>query len=79
MDRKILAKPSGEFDEEILADLIDEGYQGAELLEKFKEMRWKIRPAFEAWMADIDRMLENGEFYTMEEVFGADYQVDSEE
>lgn len=30
---------TGEFDEEILQDLINEGYEGSTLLEKFKEIR----------------------------------------
>ena len=38
---------SGEFDEQILADLISQGLSGQELLEKFKQMRRKIRPAVE--------------------------------
>lgn len=33
---------TGEFDEEILADLINEGYEGNALLNKFKEIRAKV-------------------------------------
>lgn len=35
----------GEFDEYILADLINQGFTGQDLLDKFKETRRKIRPA----------------------------------
>lgn len=38
---------SGEFDEQILADLIAQGLSGQELLDKFKETRRQIRPAVE--------------------------------
>ncbi len=34
---------TGEFDEEILQDLINAGYEGNLLLEKFKEIRGKVR------------------------------------
>lgn len=37
----------GEFDEQILADLIAQGLSGQELLDKFKETRRQIRPAVE--------------------------------
>ncbi len=62
-------EPSGEFDDLILADLIKEGYQGEELLEKFKEMRRKIRPA-------VLKMLEAAEKEArpipLEELFGSE-------
>jgi len=41
------AQDSKEFDEQILADLISQGYSGEELLAKFKEYRHKVRPAVE--------------------------------
>lgn len=37
----------GEFDEQILADLISQGFSGQELLVRFKQTRQKIRPAVE--------------------------------
>ena len=37
----------GEFDEQILSDLIAEGYSGQELLIEFKARRANIRPAVE--------------------------------
>lgn len=63
------SEPSGEFDDFILADLIKEGYQGQELLEKFKEMRRQIRPA-------VLKMLEAAEKEArpipLEELFGSE-------
>jgi hypothetical protein len=37
----------GEFDEQILADLISQGLSGQELLARFKDARNQIRPAVE--------------------------------
>ena len=37
--RPVRTRDGGEFAEEILADLIAQGYSGNELLERFKEMR----------------------------------------
>lgn len=67
-----MAIHKGEFDVEILEDLINQGYQGRELLEKFIAMREKVPVAFEKMMQDlIDQ--SNGESYTMQEVFGDEY------
>ena len=67
-----MAIHKGEFDVEILRDLIAEGYEGQELLEKFISMREKVPAAFEKMMQDlIDQ--SKGESYTMQEVFGDEY------
>ena len=60
---------TGEFDEEILADLIKEGYEGNALLEKFKEIRGKVPSAMEKMLNDLIEQ-SGGKFYTMKEVFG---------
>ncbi len=60
---------TGEFDEEILQDLINEGYEGNELLQKFKELRAKVPVAMEKMLNDLIEK-SGGEYYTMEEVFG---------
>ncbi|MHB1650903.1 MAG: AbrB/MazE/SpoVT family DNA-binding domain-containing protein [Desulfitobacteriaceae bacterium] len=44
----------GEFDEQILADLISQGLSGEELLTRFKETRKKIRPAVEGLIAEAE-------------------------
>lgn len=59
---------TGEFDEEILQDLINEGYEGNELLEKFKEIRAKVPDAMEKMLNDLIEK-SGREFYTVEEVF----------
>ena len=43
--RPVKENTSGEFAEQILADLIRQGYSGEELLEKFKQAQRKVRPA----------------------------------
>ena len=48
---------TGEFDEQILADLISQGLSGSELLEKFKEMRRKVRPAIERLLNEAQLLL----------------------
>lgn len=66
-------EPSGELDDLILADLIDEGYAGAELLAEFRARRTKIRPAVEAILAEADTAAKGeGEFYRPEDIFGED-------
>jgi len=61
---------SGEFDEEILADLISQGLSGQELLEKFKEMRRQVRPAVERLLEEA-RLAAAGkaQFSTYKDVF----------
>jgi len=62
---------SGEFDEQILADLIAQGFSGQELLDKFKETRRQIRPAVER-LLDEARLAAQGATpsNTYDDVFG---------
>lgn len=64
---------SGEFDEQILADLISQGLSGTELLERFKQMRRKVRPAVERLLGEA-RLAAAGkaQFSTYEDVFGTE-------
>ena len=59
---------TGEFNEEILQDLINEGYEVNSLLEKFKEIRGKVPAAMEKMLNDLIEQ-SDGKFYTMKEVF----------
>lgn len=62
---------SGEFDEQILADLISQGISGEELLSKFKETRKKIRPAVEGLIKEAELAAKGEENYsTYDDVFG---------
>ncbi len=59
---------TGEFDVEILRDLINEGYEGQELLEKFVAVRAEVPDALEKMFADLIEKYK-GQTYTMEDVF----------
>ena len=59
---------TGEFDVDILKDLINEGYEGQELLEKFIEMREKIPKAMEMMFQDLIEKYKD-ECCTLEEAF----------
>lgn len=61
---------TGEFDDLILADLIKAGYEGQELLQKFRETKAKIRPAVQALLKDTEQQLKEGKLYSVDDVFG---------
>jgi len=62
---------TGEFDEQILADLIAQGLSGQELLSMFKETRRQIRPAVESLLAEARSAADGkGHFSTYQDVFG---------
>lgn len=63
----------GEFAEQILADLITQGYEGAELLKQFKEQSKRIRPAVERLIQETDEYVRNGGGrISLDELFGAE-------
>jgi bifunctional DNA-binding transcriptional regulator/antitoxin component of YhaV-PrlF toxin-antitoxin module len=63
----------GEFDEQILADLIGQGLSGQELLGKFKETRRQIRPAVERLLDKAQRAAQGeAPSNTYEDVFGSE-------
>ena len=63
----------GEFAENILADLISEGYSGQDLLNEFKARQAKVRPAVEALLEKArDAARGKGVFATYDDIFGAD-------
>lgn len=71
--RPVKQETGGEFAEQILADLISEGYSGDELLNEFKARQAKVRPAIEKLISDADKAARGeGEFATFEEVFGSE-------
>lgn len=75
-DGMLIIRPSsgdngGEFAEQILAELIDEGFSGYELLDEFRKRRSMVRPAVENMMKAAKKAAEGtGEYYTYEDVFG---------
>ena len=63
----------GEFDEQILADLISQGLSGQELLARFKVARHQIRPAMESLLEEAHLAAEGKtQFSTYEDVFGTE-------
>ena len=61
---------SGEFAEQILKELIDEGYSGYELLDEFRVRQAKVRPAVEAMLEEAKNAANGkGEYFTKDEVF----------
>lgn len=60
----------GEFAEQILADLIAQGYSGNELLDRFKKAQGQMRPAVEAMMVEAERVAASeSEYMSYEDVF----------
>ena len=60
----------GEFAEQILADLISQGYSGAELLDRFKKAQKEVRPAVAAMLAEAEKAAESkSEYETYDDVF----------
>lgn len=57
--KPIHAEYTGEFAEEILKDLVAQGLSGEQLLDKFREMNRKVRPAIEALLAEADAVASN--------------------
>ena len=63
----------GEFAEQILADLIAQGYSGDELLSRFKKAQKEVRPAVEEMLAEAERAAGSEEEYaTYDEIFGTE-------
>ena len=71
--RPVKANSSGEFAEQILADLIKEGYSEQELLDKFKQRQRNVRLAIENMLVEAKNAADgNGEYLTMDDVFGTE-------
>lgn len=63
----------GEFAEQILADLIQQGYSGDELLTRFKNAQSQVRPAVESMMDEAGRAARSETpFASYADVFGAE-------
>lgn len=58
--RPIKSEASGEFDEFILAELIEQGYEGEKLLAEFKEARKQVRPAVVKMLEDGKKLAQSG-------------------
>lgn len=68
--RPVKANTGGEFAEQILAELISQGYSGNELLERFKKAQKEVRPAVEAMLVEAERVADSKSGYvTYDDVF----------
>ena len=64
---------TSEFSEQILADLISQGLEGAELLSAFKERSKSIRPAVQKLINETDKFAKSGKgSLSPDELFGED-------
>ena len=62
-----------EFAEQILEELINEGFEGKRLLDEFKTRQSKVRPAGEELLAEAKAVAKgNGKYATYEDIFGAE-------
>lgn len=62
-----------EFAEQILTDLIAEGYSGQELLIEFKARQTKLRPAIEEILKEAEKVAHGeGEYSTYSDVFSSE-------
>ncbi|MDD3337123.1 MAG: AbrB/MazE/SpoVT family DNA-binding domain-containing protein [Eubacteriales bacterium] len=69
--RPATAEGGGEFAEQILADLIAQGLQGNELMERFKQVNRATRPAVEAMILQADDIASGKTASaTMSDLFG---------
>ncbi|MDE6687814.1 MAG: AbrB/MazE/SpoVT family DNA-binding domain-containing protein [Lachnospiraceae bacterium] len=63
----------GEFAEQILADLIGQGYSGNELLQQFKQAQSQVRPAVEEMIGEAERVAASeSEYESYDDVFGGE-------
>lgn len=68
--RPVKTNSGGEFAEQILEDLIAQGYSGNDLLDRFKKAQKEVRPAVEAMLAEAQRVAASESEYTSyEDVF----------
>ena len=71
--RPVREQGGGEFAEQILADLIAQGFSGDQLLTEFKEMQKKVRPAVEAMLTQAEQAARGeSESSSYEDVFGTE-------
>ena len=69
--RPVRTNAGGEFAEQILADLIAQGYSGNDLLNRFKEAQGQVRLAVEAMLLDAEQAASSKAGHiSYEDVFG---------
>lgn len=72
------AKPNtgGEFAEQILADLIEQGYSGNELLQHFKQAQSQVRPAVEKMIGEAEKVAASeSKYVSYADIFGGEEKI----
>lgn len=71
--RPVREQNGSEFAEQILADLIAQGFSGNQLLAEFKKAQKKVRPAVEAMLTQAEQAARGeGESYSYQDIFEAE-------
>ncbi|MEG0494057.1 MAG: AbrB/MazE/SpoVT family DNA-binding domain-containing protein [Clostridia bacterium] len=71
--RPAATETSGEFAEQILADLLAQGLQGKDLMERFRQINRSIRPAAQKLIEEADSIAAGkAPFASMEQLFGGE-------
>ena len=71
--RPVREQGGGEFAEQILADLIAQGFSGDQLLTEFKKMQKKVRTAVEVMLTQAEQAARGeSESSSYEDVFGTE-------
>lgn len=71
--RPVKRTNSGEFAEQILADLIAQGYEGEALLVAFKQQQIKVKNAIDSMLDDARSVAEGkSEYSTYDDIFGSE-------
>ena len=71
--RPVREQGGSEFAEQILADLIAQGFSGDQLLAEFKKAQKKVRPAVEAMLTQAEQAARGeGESYSYKDIFEAE-------
>lgn len=74
--RPVKSNAGGEFAEQILADLIAQGYSGHDLLERFKKAQGQVRPAVEAMLLEAEQAASSkSDYITYEDVFNMGEEI----
>ncbi len=74
-DSAIVIRPVREnvgidFSEQVLADLVSEGYSGDELVKMFSKKNSEIKDAWDKMLSEADSIANGkGEYYTLDDVF----------
>ena len=71
--RPIRTNSGGEFAEQILTDLIQQGLSGEKLLSAFKKAQAEVRPAVERMIVEAEKVASGeGEYSTYDDIFGVE-------